>query len=108
MRKAIVIGIILSIAVLIAVVVYLFNTKREGFQASDPFKARMDEIKGSDLSTLPYDILTDGGVYMIAGKVKTEVSKTSISGFGSYIHQRKQTKQEDISPITKTKLIYSF
>ena len=75
MRKAIVIGIILSIAVLIAVVVYLFNTKREGFQASDPFKARMDEIKGSDLSTLPYDTLTDGGVYMIAGKVKTEVSR---------------------------------
>jgi hypothetical protein len=36
MRKAIVIGIILSIAVLIAVVVYLFNTKKEGFQSSNP------------------------------------------------------------------------
>jgi hypothetical protein len=69
MRKAIVIGIILSIAVLIAVVVYLFNTKKEGFQASDPFKARMVEIKDSDLNQLQYDTLTEGGVYMLAGKV---------------------------------------
>ena len=56
MRKAIVIGIILSIAVLIAVVVYLFNTKREGFQSSD--------IK-SKLINLPGEKLENGKSYIV-------------------------------------------
>jgi len=57
MRKAIVIGIILSIAVLIAVVVYLFNTKKEGFQdnSGKTIKQLVNEI--------PLESLQDGETY---------------------------------------------
>ena len=48
MRKAIVIGIILSIAVLIAVVFYIYNTKMEGFEASNS----LDRIKSAKAETL--------------------------------------------------------
>ena len=50
MRKAIVIGIILSIAVLIAVVFYIYNTKMEGFEASNSLF--LDKINLAEAETL--------------------------------------------------------
>ena len=65
MRKAIIIGIILSIAVLIAVVVYLFNTKREGFQSND--------IK-SKLISQPGEKLENGKSYIVRFNSKYRIN----------------------------------
>ena len=79
MRKAIVIGIILSIAVLIAVVVYLFNTKREGFQ-SDDIQKKLTEQSGEKLENGKSYIVRFNSEYRentYLGEVKIEQSLKS-------------------------------
>ena len=58
MKGTIVIGIVLAVAVLIAVVFYIYNTKMEGFQSSNPLF--LDRIKSAKAETLE-----DGKRYVV-------------------------------------------